>query len=365
MEVALRRREQEVWQACDDLWAVHGDVKHLTGDAIRERLLVLGKSRGSPNEIYKYRKSWSQSRRINNNSGAENYEDSDPISRAVRMVHEKLLGEAEEKIVILQNKFEVQLREKELELEKKHADLSQVILELGYANTENTKAQAELKELEQLLIAETEVRKALERELTHVKSSHQKILEELKASHKNMYEHLAEIYRNQEKDRQELISRLEAEKKQLGFEFSDKLTEIKTHNYSQALIIKNLEADLATKKALLEEKSQAALNQASKQKIMLEEYSNLLALNRTLTAKIDELEKAQIQSHGEHRRLIIENKKNEITIARLRAIQAIAGAANGTTVAVKKGPAQRPIVTPSCAIESRSSAISLQNPCAQ
>ncbi len=26
MEVAFRRREQEVWQACDDLWALHGDL---------------------------------------------------------------------------------------------------------------------------------------------------------------------------------------------------------------------------------------------------------------------------------------------------------------------------------------------------
>ena len=105
MELALRRREQEVWQACDDLWALHGDLKQLTGDAIRDRLLGLGKSRGSPNEIYKYRKSWSLSRRIDNNSATEPFEDNDPISRAVRMVHEKLLDEAEEKVETLQNNY--------------------------------------------------------------------------------------------------------------------------------------------------------------------------------------------------------------------------------------------------------------------
>lgn len=365
MEVALRRREQEVWQACDDLWAVHGDVKHLTGDAIRERLLVLGKSRGSPNEIYKYRKSWSSSRRIDNNIGQEHFEDTDPISRAVRMVHEKLLGEADEKIEILQNNFETQIREKEQELEKKHADLSQVILELGYANTQNAKTLDELKELEQLLVAETEVRKALERELTHVKTSHEKILEELKAAHKNMCEHLAQIYQTQEKDRLEHISRLQAEKKELGFEFSEKLTEIKTQNYGQTLIIKNLQADLKAQATLLEEKAQWTQSQESKQKIMLEEYSNLASINRALTAKIDYLDAAHAQSQREHRQVLITNKKNELTIARLRAMQAFAGEHDGTGVAVKKRPAQGPIISSPRSTQGASSNISVQNPCSQ
>ena len=64
MEMAIRRREQEVWQACDDLWALFGDFGSLTGDAIRDRLVALGKSRGSPNEIYRYRKTWELSRKV-------------------------------------------------------------------------------------------------------------------------------------------------------------------------------------------------------------------------------------------------------------------------------------------------------------
>ncbi len=173
--------------------------KHLTGDAIRECLVSLGKSRGSPNEIYKYRKSWSLSRRIGNNLATEQFEDTDPISRAVRMVHEKLLAEAEEKMETQRNDFEIQLRETQQELEKKQRDLSQVINELGQTNTEHNKTKSELKELEQLLVAEIEVRKALERELVYAKSEHQKITQELKAAHQNMLEHVAQVYLNEEK----------------------------------------------------------------------------------------------------------------------------------------------------------------------
>src|SRR5258708_7374209 len=99
MELPTRRREQEVWQACDDLWAIHGHNKTLTGDAIRDRLLALGLSKGSPNEIYKYRKTWEQSRGVFLGSPqVAQLTDDDPISRAVRVVHEKIQSEASSRL---------------------------------------------------------------------------------------------------------------------------------------------------------------------------------------------------------------------------------------------------------------------------
>jgi hypothetical protein len=364
MEVALRRREQEVWQACDDLWALHGDIKYLTGDAIRERLLTLGKSKGSPNEIYKYRKSWVLSRKIDSNSSNhEPFEDNDPISRAVKMVHEKLLGEADEKVAVLQSNFEIQLFEKQQELEKKHAELGQVIIELGNATNENAKNHQALKEIEQLLVAETQVRKALERELAHAKLSHQQILEELKTAHKNTCEHVAQAYQHQEKEKQLIIERLEAEKKQLGFEFSEKLTEIKIHNYSQVQIIKNLEANYGTQANLLEEKNQLIISQESKLKIMLEEYSHMTLANQTLKAQFDQLILNQAQNQREHRQVLIKNKKNEITIARLRAMQASKGENYGAGVSVKKRTTQGIALSSSTSLKNPGA--SLQNPCPQ
>lgn len=64
MEQARTRREAEVWQVCDDLWAQKGEWGALTGDAIRDKLVQLGYKRGSPNEIYKYRHTWKLSRHI-------------------------------------------------------------------------------------------------------------------------------------------------------------------------------------------------------------------------------------------------------------------------------------------------------------
>ena len=58
------RRENEVWQACDDLWAVNNSTEALKGDRIRDQLVQLGYKKGSPNEIYKYRSSWKESRGI-------------------------------------------------------------------------------------------------------------------------------------------------------------------------------------------------------------------------------------------------------------------------------------------------------------
>ena len=55
------RREGEVWDACDELF---GENRKLTLDQIQSKLETLGLDRGSPNYIYKYRKTWSDSKGI-------------------------------------------------------------------------------------------------------------------------------------------------------------------------------------------------------------------------------------------------------------------------------------------------------------
>jgi DNA repair exonuclease SbcCD ATPase subunit len=315
VEIALRRREQEVWQACDDLWALQGDLKLLTGDAIREHLSNLGKSRGSPNEIYKYRKSWMLSRRIEPHSERNNQEH-DPISRAVRMVHEKLLSETNEKIEELKAHYEALIDEKEQELEKKHKDLSQVTTEFGHITLDLQKSRDEINALNKQLNAEREIYKVLERELMHNKLTNQHILEELKASHQNIYNQIINNYNSQ-------LERLESEKKALGIEFSDKITAIKTHNYNQELVIKDLKNNIEKYKLELSDK----YNIINNNNIKLDFYRDNLTkiqddyniINNNLLHTLEY--KKEQEKEIKHLRHII--TKNQVLIARLRAMQTL------------------------------------------
>ena len=102
------RREKEVWQVCDDLWALHGEFEKLTGDLIRESLVSEGFKKGSPNEVYKYRKTWTKSRNIElaSNTDEADLKNSDPISRAVGLVHEQIQNKANLELESVKKKFE-------------------------------------------------------------------------------------------------------------------------------------------------------------------------------------------------------------------------------------------------------------------
>jgi chromosome segregation ATPase len=315
METALRRREQEVWQACDDLWALCGDSKQLTGDAIRERLVLLGKSRGSPNEIYKYRKSWSESRRIdayNHQHLDTNNQDLDPISRAVKLVHEKLLSETDQKIQELVAQHDAEILSKNQELENKNADLTSIINQLGQANLEIEKTQREIKNLTEYLNAETEIRKAQEREVAHAKANHALIMQELSTAHQNMCESLQKNYTYLAQEQKEYIKILEQEKKLLGAEFSEKLTEIKIINYNLELQIKNLRDNLEIGEKELQEKSLIITSYDNKYKFIQQEQKNFETQLHALTT-VQKLLKEEL------RVVRISNKQQDITIAKLRA----------------------------------------------
>src|SRR5687768_14714668 len=104
MQAPHTRREAEVWQACEDLFASGLAFHQLTGETIQEKLLELGYKRGSPRETYRYRATWKEARGINamihphTNALALN----DPISRAVSLVREEIQAEAEQKIRVIQ-----------------------------------------------------------------------------------------------------------------------------------------------------------------------------------------------------------------------------------------------------------------------
>lgn len=132
------RRESEVWQACDDLWAKTSSARHLTGDNIRDQLLNLGYKRGSPNEIYRYRSSWRDSRGISDaheNQDAE-IKTSDPISRAVSLVYDQIRSQANDSLEQLKEDYESRLKAGLMETESLSESLSKL---------ENLKESLELK----------------------------------------------------------------------------------------------------------------------------------------------------------------------------------------------------------------------------
>lgn len=314
MEVATRRREQEVWQACDDLWAISGDLGHLTGDAIRERLVALGKSRGSPNEIYKYRKTWVSSRGVSAKSSTE--ESTDPIFRAVRIVHENLQNESLEKIEALKAEHEQELfkKEEELELQKKAIDSLMEEYQAQKRGMEQISAELQVKSLEHM--AEVEIRKALEREIELEKTLNKQVLlgkaevlRELKDAHTL---EIAKINKR--------IDDLLSEKKLLGQEYSEQLTAQKIALYNQEALTKE-QAKIASvfeqELMILREK---ILERDSKITWLMNENNKMADLIRQKSAELLAQKAGFDLALSGQRNLVNSLKRAELEVAKLRVM---------------------------------------------
>lgn len=117
MRLPQTRREKEIWQACDELWSAYKDSKRLTGDAIRDRLLELDYKKGSPNEIYRYRKSWQENTGLLATVTTTSEPEaalSDPLNRAVSLVREEIFTEAKQTI----EKITLAFEEERIEFER-------------------------------------------------------------------------------------------------------------------------------------------------------------------------------------------------------------------------------------------------------
>jgi len=327
MEIATRRREQEVWQACDDLWALHGDLKTLTGDAIRDRLVTLGKSRGSPNEIYKYRRSWGESRGVSAESGPQLIRDEDdPITRAVRLVHEKLQQETREEIESIHKEYEAKLLEKDNNLAQQKADLALMMEEFSKAQNECTRLQKALSENSLELEAEIAVRQALERELLGLKKDHQQALflhNQILAETKNAHlESLAVIKEMTDKERASLLARvekLESEKKELGHQFSEQLNEIRTREYNLSLLNNSLSKNFEEQKTITSEQKEVIAQQKIKLTEVLETFNVLRAHEANAKSIITQHKEKLDQQDKKLAHLNYALKERELMIARLRA----------------------------------------------
>ena len=151
----------------------------------------------------------------------------------------------------LQQEFENKIKDKDYELEKAKKALDAVMVEFTALQNRHTEQASLIKSLEQQRDAEIEIRRASEKDAALAKTKadqerafHATLLHEIKAAHQNEITHLDHTYKEADGNYNALLHKLLEEKKQLGFEFSDKLMEIKTALYNQDVKVKYLENSL-------------------------------------------------------------------------------------------------------------------------
>lgn len=321
----IRRREQEVWQACDDLWALSGSLSDLTGDAIRERLLFLGKSKGSPNEIYKYRKSWEENRQIQR--GQSTTEISDPISRAVKLVHEQLLSESQAKIASIEQDFLVQQKAYEEELQKAKNDFSNLLSEYELVHEKSLKQQDKIDNLQlekQAFLQKIESleQKNLQDKMLyeqHILLLQNSVLEN-KSTYEKEIEKITNIYEQTNKEAQNTISQLNNTQIKLGQEYSESLIEIKTELYNTKISLqKEIEQnELHYKKNLVLTKDL----QTQQEKLAIIE-KNIFAnsqLNSQANKHLQEVLKQNKELKQQITKLLNERQASSACISKLRAM---------------------------------------------
>jgi chromosome segregation ATPase len=224
MEHPKTRRENEIWQACDDLWAQHAATSKITGDAIREQLLTLGYKKGSPNEIYKFRRTWKLSRGVSDEApDANDTVQNDPISRAVSLVYEQIHANAQSELDAVRGDFETRLVDLQTQLESLQSRYDELDERSG-------DQQRELEHAKQVNLTLTKSLASSEQQHALLQERHQNS-ERLHAQHKlDQVELLAELKKVQEREIdlwRAQISEVKAQLKAQGQAFSDEVTALR------------------------------------------------------------------------------------------------------------------------------------------
>jgi chromosome segregation ATPase len=231
------RRESEVWQACDDLWAHSASPRHLTGDNIRDQLLKIGYKRGSPNEIYRYRNSWKESRGISEQGEAAegDVKSSDPISRAVSMVYDQMRTQTSEALDKLTEDYETRLKASLLQEEALKDAVASLNAKKADLAKDLASAQRRVTELDVALGNETreqvvlqERLKGAKEQLDGAKGEQERLVLELKTFH----EREIDLWRTQNAELQKALTehkkQAKADAEHQGALFSDELMKLKT-----------------------------------------------------------------------------------------------------------------------------------------
>jgi len=321
MENARTRREREVWRVCDELWAQHASLGAVTGDAIRDRLVVLGYKKGSPNEIYKYRHTWKLSRHISENQEeAEEQVLQDPISRAVALVQEELKAQAktelQAQIKIFEHKQEQLEAEKicvqeELDaLREKHAGLMQdkqsldqkyqaMQDELHHLRKDYHVLENSLTKTQTLLddsyVRLEDAQKQHSRFAVETQKTHEKELERLKFAFEEKYLPMVRSLEQKNKDLEKEL------KKQGGLSMAESHA-LKIEIRNKDVELGKLEKSLSHTQASFEKSENHYQQQVKQQEILLKTHNRI----------IDAFEKAKDEARN------LEREKHEVEIKTLK-----------------------------------------------
>lgn len=232
MNLPRTRKEQEIWQACDDLLAVGKTVREITGEAIAVRLRELRYKAGSSNERYKYRDSWMAARGLSREEQNKNVADiSDPISRAATIfrdgIERELRLDYDKKYQQLQATLDdkealLQLREGQLqqchterdelkcayqELTERYSIEIQDAQRLKYDNFQLQAINTQLKQqVEQAEKGAQQQIQTFEQALAHYQQAQQTQLTQIEATHAA---HLSDIKEAAENQRHRMMMEVE------------------------------------------------------------------------------------------------------------------------------------------------------------
>lgn len=297
MQRQLTRREREVWAACDHLFSSGITGSNITGEALQTCLAEMGYRKGSFNEIYRYRKTWEQSRNVDLRAPLPPLIKTeplpDPLLQAVQQVRLILQKESADQISQIKQEAEqtVTTLNDELQVARQElAELQRILSEKESSNLrlqeEGEKAASLIHQLEQDTIhwkAEAlrfgqlaeERLKQHEIALNELKGAHAAEINRLKQqleSNKATYEKTINEYKdNQEKQRHQWIAEkdqlqtnnLKLEKQLQKAELADQHSREQSNLYSAELEKANHELML-----LKDENSQLKHNQVKLETIM-------------------------------------------------------------------------------------------------
>lgn len=122
--MGISRKEQEIWQACDDLLTTGKTPKEITGEAIGNRLRELKLKPGSLTYRYRYRDSWMEARGLTRETLEEMVKPCDIIERgaaifkntiesSIREAYETRYQEARDHFEAAQQALEGVIKQKE------------------------------------------------------------------------------------------------------------------------------------------------------------------------------------------------------------------------------------------------------------
>ncbi len=311
MKTPKTRREREIWRVCDELVTEGALGNKVTGDAIRERLFELGFSKGSPNEIYKYRKNWREARGIideNFNEPALNLNQialNDPIVRAIETVRNEIRIEAQTEIEKIRIDAEIQVKELQRKLEKAESELASLFeknqsltIENGQSKLDFQNIQTDFIEEKQLRIAFEQRAKTLEDSIKSLEQETSRLLEEFKNSHieakKDLNQRLKE---NEDKHHKEIDNLRDIHERQRH--------QWMVENDAHKIVNKNLEVKLTKAESKIE--------------IDAQKNQELILSIKTLESKIESLKQERknqydIQQDLEHKLIISETEIKQIQV---------------------------------------------------